>query len=35
VAAVRRAGAILAEHVPPRSDNHNELSDSLTILPKR
>ncbi|HJV40119.1 TPM domain-containing protein [Caulobacter sp.] len=35
VAAVGRAGAILAEHVPPRGDNRNELSDGLTILPKR
>lgn len=35
VAAVGRAGAILAEHVPPRGDNHNELADGLTILPKR
>lgn len=35
VAAVTRAGAILAEHVPPRDDNHNELPDGLTILPKR
>ena len=35
IAAVRRAGAILAEHVPPRTDNRNELPDGLTILPKR
>lgn len=35
VAAVRRAGAILASHVPPRGGDLNELSDSLTILPKR
>ena len=35
VAAVRRAGAILAEHVPPRSDNRDELANGLTILPKR
>ena len=35
VAAVGRAGAILAAHVPPRSDDRNELPDGLTILPKR
>lgn len=35
VAAVARAGSILAEHVPPRGDDHNELPDSLTLLPKR
>ncbi len=35
VAAVTRAGAILAEHVPPRGDDRNELPDGLTILPKR
>ncbi|WP_297515395.1 TPM domain-containing protein [uncultured Caulobacter sp.] len=35
VAAVGRAGAILAAHVPPRPDNRNELPDGLTILPKR
>ena len=35
VAAVARAGAILAAHVPPRGDNRNELPDGLTILTKR
>lgn len=35
VAAVSRAGTILSAHVPPRPDNHNELPDGLTILPKR
>jgi putative membrane protein len=35
VAAVARAGAILAEHVPPRGDDRNELPDRLTILNKR
>ena len=35
VAAVSRAGTILAAHVPPRSDDRNELPDGLTILPKR
>jgi putative membrane protein len=35
VAAVARAGTILAAHVPPRPDNRNELPDGLTILPKR
>jgi len=35
VAAVGRAGTILAEHVPPRGDDRNELPDGLTILPKR
>lgn len=35
VAAVARAGAILAAHVPPRPDNRNELPDGLTILTKR
>lgn len=35
VAAVSRAGTILATHVPPRSDDRNELPDGLTILPKR
>jgi len=32
VAAVERAGQILAEHVPPRTDNPNELSDRLVVL---
>lgn len=35
VAAVGRTGAILADHVPPRGDDRNELPDGLTILPKR
>ena len=35
VAAVTRTGAILAAHMPPRTDNANELPDALTILPKR
>jgi len=35
VAAVGRAGAVLAAHVPPRGDDSNELPDGLTILPKR
>ena len=35
VAAVGRAGAVLAAHVPPRGDDRNELPDGLTILPKR
>jgi putative membrane protein len=35
VAAVARAGGILATHVPPRGDDRNELPDGLTILPKR
>lgn len=35
VAAVGRAGAILAAHVPPRGDDRNELPDGLTILPRR
>jgi putative membrane protein len=34
VAAVRRAGQILAEHVPPDGDNPNETSDDLVILTK-
>lgn len=32
-AAVKRSGEILAEHVPPRADNPNELPDRLVILP--
>lgn len=35
VAAVARAGEILAAHVPPRPDDRNELPDGLTILTKR
>ncbi|WP_168072492.1 TPM domain-containing protein [Caulobacter sp. SSI4214] len=35
IAAVARAGHILAAHVPPRPDDRNELSDGLTILPGR
>ena len=35
VAAVARAGQILAAHVPPRPDDRNELPDGLTILPRR
>ncbi|MFN3858934.1 MAG: TPM domain-containing protein [Caulobacter sp.] len=31
-AAIRRSGEILAAHVPPRSDNPNELSDRIVIL---
>jgi uncharacterized membrane protein len=30
---VKRCGEILAEHVPPRADNPNELADRLVILP--
>lgn len=32
-AAIRRAGEILAQYVPPRADNPNELPDRLVILP--
>lgn len=32
-AAIKRSGEILAEHVPPRADNPNELPDRLVILP--
>ncbi|HYE44133.1 MAG TPA: TPM domain-containing protein [Caulobacter sp.] len=32
VAAVTRSGEILAEHVPPRGGNPNELSDRIVIL---
>jgi putative membrane protein len=35
VAAVARTGGILSAHVPPRGDDRNELSDGLTILPRR
>ncbi len=34
VAAIGRAGAILAAHVPPRPDDVNELPDGLTVLPR-
>jgi len=34
VAAVARAGAILAAHAPPRPDDRNELPDGLTVLPR-
>lgn len=32
VAAIERSGAILAEHVPPRAANPNELSDRVVVL---
>ena len=32
VAAIDRSGAILAEHVPPRAENPNELSDRVVML---
>jgi len=32
-AAIRRSGEILAQYVPPRADNPNELPDRLVILP--
>lgn len=35
VAAVERAGEILAEHVPPNGDNPNETPDEPTILPAK
>lgn len=35
VAAVERAGEILAEHVPPNGENLNETPDELTILPPK
>ncbi|MDB5455985.1 MAG: hypothetical protein JWP92_1570 [Caulobacter sp.] len=36
VAAIARAGAVLAEHAPPRpGDPRNELPDNLTVLPPR
>jgi putative membrane protein len=34
VAAVARAGVILAAHAPPRPDDRNELPDGLTVLPR-
>ena len=34
VAAIARAGAILAAHAPPRPGDTNELPDGLTVLPK-
>lgn len=34
VAAVRRAGQILAEHAPPDGDNPNETADDLVIVTK-
>jgi putative membrane protein len=34
VAGVRRAGQILAEHVPPDADNPNETPDDLVVLTK-
>lgn len=34
VAAVARAGAVLAAHVPPRPGDRNELPDGLTVLPR-
>jgi len=35
IAAIERAGEILAEHVPPVGDNPNETPDELTILPSK
>jgi putative membrane protein len=35
VAAIERAGEILAEHVPATGDNPNETPDELTVLPPR
>jgi putative membrane protein len=32
IAAVERSGRILAEHVPPRAGNPNELSDRIVLL---
>ncbi len=32
-AAVKRSGEILAQYVPPRADNPNELPDRLVVLP--
>jgi putative membrane protein len=32
-AAIRRSGEILAQYVPPRADNPNELPDRLVVLP--
>ena len=34
VAAVARAGAVLAAHAPPRPGDVNELPDGLTVLPR-
>lgn len=34
VAAIERSGQILAEHVPHRADNPNELPDGLVVLPR-
>jgi len=34
VAAVTRTGAILAQHMPPRAGDTNELADGLTVLPR-
>jgi putative membrane protein len=34
VAAIARAGAVLAAHVPPRPGDTNELPDGLTVLPR-
>ncbi len=34
VAAIARAGAILAAHIPPRPGDVNELPDGLTVLPR-
>ena len=34
VAAITRAGAILAAHIPPRPGDVNELPDGLTVLPR-
>ncbi|WP_269715261.1 TPM domain-containing protein [Caulobacter sp. NIBR2454] len=34
VAAVERSGQILAEYVPPRAGNPNELPDGLVVLPR-
>ena len=33
IEAIRRIGAILAEHVPPRLDDVDELPDKVIILP--
>jgi putative membrane protein len=35
VAAIERAGEILAEHVPSNGENPNETPDELTILPSK
>ena len=34
VAAIARAGAVLAAHAPPRPGDANELPDGLTVLPR-